>query len=383
MVKQTDNTQKEDTPAYEETFSHDLDFLKKHKDVVLLEKDSMKVLIVPSYQARVMTSSSNGMNGLSYGWINYALIDSGKYQPQINAYGGEERLWLGPEGGQFALFFKKGQAFDFKNWQTPDVLDTVMFSLVSRGPSSASFTKSFDIVNYSGTKFNVKADREISLLEKNKAEELLGMPLPDVKWVGYETKNSIENTGDKDWNKSSGVLSIWLLSMMKASPDNTIIIPYKEGGDSLINDSYFGKIPAERLRKKDGIITFKADSKNRGKIGIPPSIVKPVAGSYDAKRNVLTILQFDYNGEKEYVNSMWEIQKFPYKGDVINAYNDGPNATGSQLGAFYEIESSSPAVPLKRNQKLTHLQRIFHFEGDKAQLDNIAKKILGTSINSL
>lgn len=367
----------------DETFRHDYNLLKEHKDIIVLEKDSMKVLIVPAYQARVMTSASEGMDGLSYGWINHTLIDSGKYVPHINAYGGEERFWMGPEGGQFALFFKKGQPFDFKNWQTPAIMDTVTFNLVHKQSDAATFTKEFSIENYSGTTFKVTANRKIELLEKDGAEQILGIPFRDLKWVGYQTTNSITNTGNEDWNRAKGVLSIWLLSMMKASPDNTIIIPFKKGGGDFVNDSYFGKVPAERLKKKDSVLLFTADSKYRSKIGLPPAIVKPFAGSYDALRNVLTIIQFEYKGDSDYVNSMWEVQKSPYKGDVINAYNDGPNESGSQLGAFYELETSSPAVPLKKNQTLTHVQRIFHFEGMKEQMNAIARQLLGVDLNDL
>ena len=40
---------------------------------------------------------------------------------------GEDRFWLGPEGGQFALFFKKGDPFDLDHWQTPAMMDTEPF----------------------------------------------------------------------------------------------------------------------------------------------------------------------------------------------------------------------------------------------------------------
>jgi hypothetical protein len=63
--------------------------------------------------------------GNSYGWINYGLIKSGEHQPHMNAFGGEERFWLSPEGGQFSIYFKKGKSFDFENWQTPAIIDTV------------------------------------------------------------------------------------------------------------------------------------------------------------------------------------------------------------------------------------------------------------------
>lgn len=371
------------TMKQEETFGYDYDFLKKHKEVVLLEQDSMKVAIVGDYQARVMTSSAKGNSGFSYGWINHEAIASGKYAPHMNAFGGEERFWFGPEGGQYSVFFKKGSTFDFENWQTPAEIDTVSYDLVEKQPDRAVFTKDITLENYSGTKFKVNLNREISLLSQTEAEKLLDVKLKDIAWVGYQTKNALTNTGTEDWDKSKGVLSIWLLGMMKASPQNTIIIPYQAGKAEEINDSYFGKIPTERLVKKEDILFFKADAQSRGKIGIPPQALKPVAGSYDAENKILTILQFDYKGETDYVNSMWEIQKNPYKGDAINAYNDGKNDTGNQMGQFYELETSSPAIALKRNETLIHSQRTFHFEGTEEALDTISKKLLGIHLSEI
>ena len=365
------------------TFLQDRSFLNKHIAVLVLQKDSMRVLIAPAFQARVMTSSSGGDNGKSYGWINYALMDSGKYLPHINAYGGEERLWMGPEGGQFSVFFKKGQAFEFKNWQTPAIMDTAAYELVNSSPGLASFSKTFDLVNYSGTVFHVTAHREIKLLTAGEASGILGIPLKGVKWVGYQTTNSLVNKGREDWNFRTGVLSIWMLSMIKSSAGSTIIIPYRKGLGAWVNDAYFGKTPAGRLHKEDSVLFFKADSKYRSKIGLPPAIVRSLAGSYDAASNMLSIIQFDYKGDTAYVNSKWELQQSPYKGDVVNAYNDGPNETGGRLGSFYELETSSPAVALKKDQTLTHTQRIFHFEGAKEQLNNIAKQLLGADLDKL
>ena len=33
----------------------------------------------------------------------------------MNVFGGEDRFWLGPEGGQFALYFKAGDPFDLRS----------------------------------------------------------------------------------------------------------------------------------------------------------------------------------------------------------------------------------------------------------------------------
>ncbi len=366
------------------TFGYDLEFLKKYqKDLIVLKSDASQIILSPQYQARVMTSTALGDEGLSFGWINHEHIASGKFNAHINAYGGEERFWLGPEGGQFSIFFKKGDIFDMGHWQTPSAIDTLSYDLVEKKDKEASFKKEFEIENYSGTKFKVLVNREITLLSTEEAESQLKIALKNMKWVGYQTINEVKNIGDFDWEKSKGVLSIWLLGMMNASPNNTIIIPYKKGMADKINDAYFGKINSTRLKKLENVLFFKADANSRGKIGVPPEALKPIAGSYDALNKVLTILQFDYKGEKEYVNSMWEIQKFPYKGDALNAYNDGKNEAGTQLGQFYELESSSPAVALKRNQSIKHTQRTFHFIGNEIQLNEICTKLLGVGLNDI
>src|SRR5436309_3173320 len=71
-----------------------------------------RIVVCPELQGRVMTSTATGMGGLSFGWINRDLISSGGKRPHINAYGGEDRFWLGPEGGQFSIFFAKGDPQD-------------------------------------------------------------------------------------------------------------------------------------------------------------------------------------------------------------------------------------------------------------------------------
>lgn len=365
------------------SFAADLDQLKAHTPVILLEDGDRKVLLAEAYQGRVMTSTAAGMEGTSYGWINHDLIAKGEYQPHMNAFGGEERFWLGPEGGQYGLYFKKGDPFDFPHWQTPGAIDTMIYPAVEKDKTKARFVKSFSIENYAGTRFDLKVERQIRLLNEKEASDLLKLPLDGVKWVGYESDNQLTNTGQTDWDKNKGVVSIWLLGMLKASPAQVVILPYKSGGSAQVNDAYFGKIAAERLVKKDSVLFFKGDAKSRGKIGIPPSIVKPVAGSYDAEKDALTIVRFSYAGDTAYVNSMWENQRYPYRGDVVNTYNDGPSDKGEQMGAFYELETSSPALVLKKGASYRHIQQTFHFEGKASDLNVISKHVLGVDLSQV
>jgi hypothetical protein len=81
---------------------------------------------------------------------------------------------------------------------------------------------------------------------------------------------------------------------------------------------------------------------------------------------------------------MWEQQKDPYAGDLINAYNDGSPAPGQPpLGPFYELETSSPGAELAPGESMTHRQITVHFTGKPKQLNPIATQTLGVSLEKI
>lgn len=371
------------------TYAYDAEFLKKYtKKLIELvnEEDNAKILLSADYQGRVMTSTAMGDSGTSYGWINYDLMASGEKRKQFNPVGGEERFWMGPEGGQYSIYFKAGDSFSINHWQVPAFIDTLAYDVVQADKKQALFSKAVSITNYNRTKFDITIERKISLLNKKEVENKLKTSVPDnIHFVGYETDNSITNSGNNDWKKENGLLSIWLLGMFTPTPQTVVIIPFypEKNARSYITDNYFGEIPAERLQVKDSVLFFTCDGKLRSKIGLSPVIAKPVAGSFDFKNNVLTIVvpEIDKNGL--YVNSKWELQKEPYKGDVINSYNDGPLQDGSQLGPFYEIESSSSAKELKKGEKQVYKQTTCHLQGDYEALKQIAQQLLGVDLDEI
>src|SRR4051812_6926702 len=111
-------------PVAAQTFAADVAFLRQHTEVIVLAEGEARGVVVPAWQGRVVTSTAGGDAGASYGWLNRALIAAGKPLPQFNPYGGEDRLWLGPEGSQFSIFFRAGDPFDIQHWQTPAAIDT-------------------------------------------------------------------------------------------------------------------------------------------------------------------------------------------------------------------------------------------------------------------
>lgn len=371
------------------TFGYDLEFLKQyHKDLVVLGDENSQVLVAPAYQGRVMTSTAEGNKGPSFGWINHELIASKQPSEHMNAVGGEERFWLGPEGGQFSIYFKKGVEFKFENWYVPKEIDTEPFELVSSTKNEAVFKKQIHLENYSDNKFDLTVDRTIRFLDKDAISKALGVTISgNLGAVGFESDNRITNRGADTWDKKTGMLSIWILSMMNASDQTTVAIPYKKGDTTafgkIVTDDYFGKVPVERLKINNGLILFKADANHRSKIGISPKRALPVAASYDAIKNVLTIAQFTLPQDSTgYVNSLWKIQDDPFSGDAVNSYNDGPIDT-KQMGKFYEIESSSPAAALAPGNTMQHIHRTIHLKGTKEDLDKVAMKVLGVSVDAI
>lgn len=373
--------------------------MKKHTPIVTLKDGDAAVAVAPDYQGRVMTSTYDYKAGPSFGWINRPVIErglmseeeaKGKLEQHIYIFGGEERFWLGPEGGQYALYFKPGDQFEFADWKTPAVIDTEPFELVNQTQASASFRKDAELMNYSGTVFNMRIERTVSLLNADEAAAALEVQLPEgVQMVAYETDNRVTNIGDQAWKPETGLPSIWILGMYNPSPETTVVIPFQQGGEQAlgprVNDTYFGKVPQDYLRVQRQKLFFKGDGTRRGKIGISPQRSKGIAGSYDAAGQVLNIVTYNVQEAPHgYVNSMWEIQEQPYAGDVINAYNDGSPEPGvAPLGPFYELETSSPAAALKPGETMRHVQRTFHIQGAQADLDPLAKRLLGAKLEAI
>jgi hypothetical protein len=371
------------------TFAADVALLRAHTHVTLLASadGQAQIAVAPDYQGRVMTSTATGDAGTSFGYLHRSGIEAGQRQPHMTVLGGEDRFWLGPEGGQFGLYFPPGAAFDTDHWQVPEPIDWGGWPVVDQTERSITFRQPMTVTNYSGTRFDLRVDRTVRLLDRDAAATLLGhTPAAAVRVVAYESDNRLTNTGSAPWKKDTGLVSIWILGQFRPAPRTTIVIPVAAGSAAergpVVNDAYFGAIPADRLRVATDVVFFRGDGRQRGKIGIPRPRARGIAGSYDPDSHVLTIVQVSVPADaRDYVNSMWEQQARPYGGDVINSYNDGPLGPGQPpLGPFYEIESSSPAAALAPGASLEHVHRTIHLQGDDVDLDAIAKGVLGVSL---
>jgi hypothetical protein len=381
------------------SFAEDLEFLRNHTDIHVLkdEASGAQVAVAPAWQGRVMTSTTGGDHGASLGWIHRENVETGILPPaqrtglarHIHIFGGEERFWLGPEGGQYALFFPPApQPYTFENWFTPALIDTEPFEMVAGNDSRISFRKEASIINRKGTEFHLGITRSVEILKRPAISALVGNTVTkDMEVVAYRSTNSVTNLGPQAWTHEDGLISIWLLGMYPHGPDVTMVIPLKDGPGNAVNADYFGPLDKDRLVVEEKAVFFKGDGAFRSKIGVPPGRSTGVAGSYDPGSGRLTIVICELPpnaAELPYVRSQWEDHADPYAGDLINAYNDGPPSPGeAPLGPFYELETSSPALPLELGQSMDHVQTTIHFHGDAKSLDPISWTLLGVSLEKI
>ncbi len=382
------------------TFADDLTFIGQYTETVVLHDGDAAVVVAPAYQGRVMTSTWDAAAGPSLGWINRPVIVEGvrpepervgRLQEHIHVFGGEERLWLGPEGGQFSIFFPPKSEFAFTHWKTPACVDTDTFRVARRSPTEVTLAHEAVLTNWSGTRFAIGMERTVRILKRTEVETRLQVGLADrVSLVAYESLNELANRGTAAWTREHGLLSIWLLGMYPPSPTTTVMIPVSSGDESapgpIVNDAYFGKVPPAYLRVEKDIVYLRGDGTHRSKIGISPSRSKRVAGSYDATHGILNLVVHapPANTAAGYVNSLWTMQDDPYAGDAINAYNDGPPEPGAKpLGPFYELETSSPAAALAPGERIQHGQTTVHLTGPRDELDKIARRVLGVGLDAI
>jgi hypothetical protein len=391
-VNTSKNDKSTDMKQYEQgTYGYDLNFLL-NKDTSLIQLISSdgksQIIVSPKYQGKVFTSTAEGLTGKSIGFVNYKALDSEVFDEHMNGYGGENRFWLGPEGGKYSVYFAPGVDQTFDNWHTPKPIDIEAWDCTSKSNADATLVKHMKVANYLGTNFELQVDREIKLLENKDVSDDLKISIDGkVSVVAYETKNIITNLNDFQWTKETGTICIWMLDMFNPGPKAVTVIPFNKGNEKelgmIVTSDYFGEIPADRLKVEEDVIYLKTDGEFRSKLGLNGKRTKAIGGNYDPDTKRLTIVTFDVDKKAVYLNQEWNPTKDPLKGDALNAYNDGPLEDGSIMGPFLELESVSPAAFLKPDESLTHIHKVFHFVGEEESLNSISQKLLGVSIEKI
>lgn len=364
--------------SYEEgTFGYDFQRLQNIEGIEILQDGKSMIAVSGPYQGKIFTSSSKGLSGKSYGWVNWKLIEEDQHAMNITYLGGESRIWFAPEFGPFSLFFKPGAEQVDANMRATADMKTKTFTEINRTKNALTFGGKMELENAADYVFHVDIERTISLLPKNEIEENLRIQLSDpISYVGFSAETTVKNIGSETFKKENGLIALWELGCMLTSPDNWVIIPIQESDETITE--YFTPI-GNRAEIRNNMVFYKADALGLNKIGIPPSFCKNIMGSYSPSNDQLNIVSFNFEHDSIYVNSLPK-NITPYEGDVINIFNGEVNEQLGRNWPFYEFESSSSAKELKSGENMYHKQTTYHFEGKKEALDQISQQVLGISL---
>ncbi len=366
------------------------EFLDSTADAVVLQgENGSKVIVSPRLQGRIMTARVGSVE--STGLVPQGTIGEGEVHEHFNNFGGLDRFWIGPEAGQYGVYFPPGaKELTRDNWQVPAAFDKGAFEVQEKHADRISLHREMEVTNLQGVTFQVKVSREIGLIPSAKLTTELGIKLPEgISYLGCYSDNQLQNSGKTDWDPASGLIGIWVLGMLNASDQAVVIAPFKTtagDGEAPYNDNYFGKVEENRLKVIGNAVIFRGDARKVGKFGLSQQRTTGLTGSFDFGKNLLTVVRFSVPETMErYGNSSWQVnQEKPYGGDVFQSYNNGgDDTTEVAADAFFELESTSPVRPLKKGESISHRHATYHFQGSRPELEKLAAKLLGVSLQKV
>ena len=354
-----------------------------HKPYVLQNhRKGKKVLVAPSLVGRVMGTTLAGDRGEILGWINVPAIEKGMVDPVFNNFGGEERFWFAPEGGQFGLNLG-GHVSGWQYYQVQDAFNTQPFRVLKAETNLLTMSSRMKLINARRARFDFEVTRTVRILDD--CPYTLGYD-NKVDFVGFETVNISRHAAKTPVPRAHGALAMFCLTQFLAHPRLVIIVPFRPGSARLlgppVRKDYWkdfcahGALPRHRYHIDKCFALMKGDGKLRGKFGVGRRRAVPRLASLDLDTNELIIVDCDFYPELEYVGSYWRRMQNPYDGDALSVSYEGPDDAG-RSGQSYELETLSPALLLQPGQALSHRNRIYHLFGPAAAINQICRRYFG------
>ena len=378
-----------------------MDFLRRHADAVLLRADGAgPVAVSPALNGRVMTSAFSDAEP-GFGLVNREPIE--RHVPRVfDNFGGEDRLWISPEGGPWALFFEPGDAQTPERWFVPRSIDgRSRRQASSRSPRELTMRWATTVTNVAGTEFPLRVQRTVAALPRAQVAALLAdaagkLPghdaLPDA--AGTLREDDVLPSGVRltafrtsqvlGWSDAppsgAGEIGLWVLGQFAGGDATSALIPFR-GPQALrdrdpraaIKRDYFGLLPRSRLAlAAPGLARFTADGRQRGKLGLSAAGATGWLGAWDGARGVLTLVHHTLPAPGALVPDCdWRPDNpRPGQGDVAASYNDGGEPR------FFELESLSSALPREPGAEVFHEHGTIHLGGEREALARIARALL-------
>lgn len=348
------------------------------------------VVAAPSLVGRVLCTGIDGLEGETESYILPDEIRKG-HRPSgpggtWNNFGGEERVWLAPEGGRFSLFFPEGEAQTMDTYTVPEPLNSTRFQTVEGSESRDSVTcmASISLTSVRGTVYEIRMIRRVRLLEGSPFSMGYG---DRVRVVGFETSTTVFNAGDAAWTRETGAPAIWTLGQFKAGKRRIVVVPYRRGQtgsdqDAVSTENFRLLNPGGTqgltayFRVDQQCVLFRVNGGAQTKLEFPHKTATGRIGAVDLAHPVLTIVESRVYPELDYVAGY----ALPYSGDP---YDGGASSSfvlsrESTIPPFFEMESCSPALFLQPGESYEHVSRTYHIRGPLGPLRSICHRHLGT-----
>jgi hypothetical protein len=354
--------------------------------VVLTGRDPNRVVVVaPGLVGRVLCTGFDGVNGSTTSWIDEEQFRKGFTRPLPGAswanFGGEERIWFGPEGGPFGNFFPPGVEQKHANYLVQEAMNSLAYRVIDRAEvrAAVTFTAPVHLVNYQGTAIDLEVTRRVEVLDSCPFALDFGDKL---ETVGFQSQTWVKNTGARPLTRQTSAVCVWTLGIHPSNEHTVVVLPFhasprEQLGEPLLTQ-YFktgtvdfshvlpGRGPDDYWAVKERYALIKASGRVQTKLEMGPRRTLGRMASVDVADGTLTAVEFQTYPELDYPAPFW----LPFAGDPFQGSALSVFVLGSwhDVEPFHELECFSPALFLQPGQEYCHTSRTWHLRGDRAAL---------------
>ena len=330
--------------SYHDTLNY---LVQKTSVVELYDQLGGRVAVCPDWNGRVLTSTCDGLEGDSFGFVDVQAIETDR----VEDFGGEDQWTLSP------LIYS--------------------FAIESIKPNEAVLQRTLRMADANGVSVEFHLTRSISLLCRKQAGEMFedavavteALRHDDVSVVGFCTENTIRT-------QEKACIVSRQRGMFNASPHTTVIVPTPSvdfaSEPFSVDVDYLGGAPHGRIRHLPQSLLIRADGQKRCQVTMLYSTAPPIIGAVELRSGTLTLWTFGVPRDYE------------EKNDVIRIYNpDCPHRHDFDWETNYEVNCFSAARELEPEQSFTYCQNTLHINADNAVLDDLMRQIFGVSLGAV
>jgi hypothetical protein len=326
------------------TYHDALNYLAQKTPVIeLYNQLGGRVVVCPEWNGRVLTSTCEGLDGDSFGFVDVQAIDAERFEN----FGGEDHWTISPL--------------------------VHPFSVESIREHNAMLQRTLYMADANGKSVELHLSRSISLLHRQTLRTWFGdtiadlLEQTDVSMVGFCTENTI-------WSQERGYIASRQRGMFNASPHTCIIIstlPKDFTSEPFsVEIDYLSGSPHGRVRHLSDTLLLRADGHGRCRATIPFSLSPPIFGAVECRAGTLTLWTFELPDNSE--------------GNIIQIDNSGGSPTPKpDWSAHYEINCFSPAHKLLPETPLLYNQCTLHLNADNHILNNLIQQIFNISLENI